>query len=173
MKVAIIGAGVAGLACLHEFERLGIKADIFEQRPIPGDTFPWISASLDTYNRFIPEAYDAVKKKFGIELKPVGQIKEMLIYGPTKKVMVKGHIGWYIERGQGPRAIIPQLHKQVKTPVNFDSKVNYQQMKDQYDYVVIATGTPKPAQDLKLWTPSFTTGLQRVHIFQFVSPPAE
>jgi len=46
MKVAIVGAGIAGLSCAYELEKYGIRPDIFEvQDTSPSNTSRKTSAS--------------------------------------------------------------------------------------------------------------------------------
>ncbi|MDF2627061.1 MAG: NAD(P)-binding Rossmann-like domain [Symbiobacteriaceae bacterium] len=39
MRAAIVGAGLAGLACAHELERLGHDCEIFDKRDRVGKMF--------------------------------------------------------------------------------------------------------------------------------------
>lgn len=43
MKIAIIGAGVTGLACALECERLGVPADLYERDHAVGWIWPSVS----------------------------------------------------------------------------------------------------------------------------------
>ena len=46
MKIAIIGAGIAGLSCALECEKLGVTADIFERNHSIGWVWPSVSLLL-------------------------------------------------------------------------------------------------------------------------------
>ena len=41
MKIAIIGAGVSGLSCALECEKLGVTADVFERQ-----SFGWLDMAV-------------------------------------------------------------------------------------------------------------------------------
>lgn len=170
IKVAIIGAGIAGLACLHEFERFGIEPEIFEQRAIPGEMFPFVNTTLDIFHRFDVELFDTLKRKYGIDLKPFGKMKEVLVHGPTQKILIKGDMGWYLERGQSPRSLVPCIHKQTKTQVLFNTKVNYKDIAQNYDYIVLATGNGQAAKELGLWHNTFRARIRCAVVLGKFSP---
>lgn len=52
MKVAIIGAGVSGMACAFRLNQLGIKPALFERRPIIGDVVNLYGLHLKCFNLF-------------------------------------------------------------------------------------------------------------------------
>jgi digeranylgeranylglycerophospholipid reductase len=51
MKIAIIGAGISGLACALECEKLGVTADVFERQHSVGWIWPSVSGWINLFNR--------------------------------------------------------------------------------------------------------------------------
>jgi hypothetical protein len=72
MKVAIIGAGLSGLSCAHELQKLGIKPVIFEKKGYIGDALGYTKISVRLFDRPMTDTGRFVRKKFGINIKPVG-----------------------------------------------------------------------------------------------------
>ena len=88
MKVAIIGAGVAGLSCAWELERHGITPDIFERRYQLGTPVPFYAAMLDLGQIGIEKQLIHLKKHYRLNIEPSGQIKRLVIHGPRSKLTV-------------------------------------------------------------------------------------
>ncbi len=55
MKVAIIGAGLAGLSCAHELEKYGVRPVIYEKNSYIGEQISHVSAILEIINRPIKD----------------------------------------------------------------------------------------------------------------------
>ena len=53
MRIAIIGAGLAGLACAIECERLGVVPDVFERDESVGMKFPFLNELCGLFSRNI------------------------------------------------------------------------------------------------------------------------
>lgn len=66
LKIAIIGAGTAGLSCALECEKLGVTAEVFERHHAVGWIWPSVSSWLDIFSRrygsdpikYIKDTYD-------------------------------------------------------------------------------------------------------------------
>ncbi|WP_180261146.1 NAD(P)-binding protein, partial [Desulforamulus profundi] len=77
MRVAIIGAGVSGLACAHELERFNIYPDIFEERSRPGELFPHVAGILQLMNRPVHDQLQWLKKQYHLEIHPIATWKKL------------------------------------------------------------------------------------------------
>ena len=55
LRVAIIGAGVAGLACAVTLERSGLETVVYEQGDKPGPVFANVSAVMPVVHRPVIE----------------------------------------------------------------------------------------------------------------------
>ncbi|MFZ5644034.1 MAG: NAD(P)-binding protein [Bacillota bacterium] len=139
MKVAVIGAGAAGLSCAHELERHGITPEIFEQRHRPGELFDHAAAVLEIFTRPNDPLKD-LKKNYYLELKPIGKIKKIIMKTPQKKSVVKGDLGYFIMRGGDPTSVESQLYRAIKSKITTNTRVNYTDIYKKYDYVVVANG---------------------------------
>lgn len=66
MKIAIIGAGLSGLACAAECERLGVIPHVFEKDDTVG--WPWVTVSVwpELVYRAYGDPLEHLKETYGI-----------------------------------------------------------------------------------------------------------
>lgn len=140
MKVAIIGAGTAGLSCAIELERNGIYPVIFERNDFIGEYHPHVSAFLDLITRPAADPIKYMDKKLGIKLTPLNQFRKVIHYSPNNHVTVSGHIGYFMIRGKEPTSVKNQLHAQVRSKVHFESFVKPEDLEKEFDYIIVADG---------------------------------
>ena len=161
MKVAIIGAGLAGLACAHELEKYGISPVIYERNGFIGETHAHVTASLHIVNRPIRDVVRYLKKNFDIDLKPSNTINRLIHYSPRKKRMIKGNFGYFFVRGKGENSIKNQLYAQLNhTKVVFNHLADYEKLLKENDYVIAATGNSNFAEELGCFYEWVTTHLR-------------
>ena len=86
MKVAIIGGGLAGLACAHELEAHGISPTIYERNSFIGEAFPHVGAVLDIVMRPYGDPLAYLKNAFGIEFNPLNKVKTIIHHGLWKRM---------------------------------------------------------------------------------------
>lgn len=145
MKVAIIGAGIAGLTCALELEKYGIKPVIYEKNSFIGEIHPHVTAVLGIIGRHIinPEK-DIIKffkNKLDKNVTPLNPIYTLTHYSPNRESTINGNFGYFIRRGREKDSIKNQLYSQFKkTKVLFSHLGDYEKLAKEYDYVVIATG---------------------------------
>ncbi|MGE5415349.1 MAG: NAD(P)/FAD-dependent oxidoreductase [Acidobacteriota bacterium] len=152
MKVAIIGAGVAGLACAHELERHGITPTIFEIKDYIGDAASHVGVILEIYNRPVRNAVQYLQKEFAISLIPLNQVRSITHHSPNRTTVIKGDLGAFFIRGREQDSVMAQLSSQLRnTEVRFHEDANYKELLKQNDYVVIADGKPFATKELGCW----------------------
>ncbi|MBM7615259.1 NAD(P)/FAD-dependent oxidoreductase [Alkaliphilus hydrothermalis] len=141
MKVAIMGAGLSGIACGITLEREGIPFDIYEKRSQVDDRFVNGEIFLNILNLPKKDCIHYMTEEWGINLKPAGHIKELVLYSENEKAVIQGgNIGFNVVRGRHQQSIANQMRSQLKTPIQFNSKHTYEELLDKYTHVVLATG---------------------------------
>lgn len=158
MRVAIIGAGIAGLCCAYELEKHGITPEIFEKNSFIGEAYPHVTASIGLTHR---TAKDLVKlyKSYGMTITPLNTIKTMVHISPHNTAPIKGRkLGNTFLYTRGTNSLKQQLYSQLKNPhIHFNQLGDYELLKNEYDHVVIATGTPQLANELGVFQPWLNT----------------
>lgn len=160
MKVAIIGAGTSGLACAIELERNGIKPVIFERNDFIGEYYPHVSALLKLISRPVPDPLKYIEKYFGIKLNPLNPLRKIKHYSPNNQVDVSGSLGYLFIRGREENSYKNQLHKMVKSKVNFNSFVQPEEIEQDFDYVVVADGHWSVPSRFGIWQEVMHTWLK-------------
>ncbi|MHB9093399.1 MAG: NAD(P)/FAD-dependent oxidoreductase [Eubacteriales bacterium] len=140
MKVAIMGAGLSGLACAITLEKHGISPAIFESRAQVGDRFINGEALIPILSRPINDCYAYLSENHGIFLQPLSNIKTMRFYSENKSATLNGHLGFLNSRGRHSQSLENQLSKQVKSRIIFNSNTSYEQLLKDFTHVVLATG---------------------------------
>lgn len=153
MKIAIIGAGIGGLACALECEKLGVIADIYERDYSVG--WPWLSVNFwpTVILRSMGDPLVYMKKNYDIEVTPINECKTIILKSPNKEIKVQGKLGYFISRGKGSESKENHLLRNLKkgTAIHYNSLVDYKMLSSNYDYVVIATGRDNEARELNVW----------------------
>lgn len=161
MNVAIIGAGLSGLACAIQLERFGITPDIFEVKNRVGEAHPHISAILNIITRPLKDPIQYLNNTYGLNITPYGVLKKIIHNGPNSEATVTGDLGCFINRGQDYISIENQLARMVKSKIYFNTCIDYKNIKSNYDYIIIATGQKVEAKELGVWqdrVPTYVKG---------------
>lgn len=158
LKVAIIGAGPAGLSCALELERHGISPVVFEQRHRPGELFDHCAAVLELFTRPLDPLKD-LRKNYFIDLHPIYTIKFLDMKSPAEKVTVRGNLGYFFLRGGDPNSVESQLYSKLQGGVVTNKKVNYTDIYQEYDYVVVASGGFDMSRTEGIWSTVYATKL--------------
>lgn len=152
MKIAIIGAGVAGLACAHECERLGVTADLYERNDDVG--WPWMSVDvwLSHIERKGPDIIEYLKDDFGIYIRPVSPCKKIIIKSPGREAVIQGNLGYLVPKGTIENSFEKQIkHALRSTSIIYNKTCDFKELSGKYDYVVVATGNDAAARELGVW----------------------
>lgn len=140
MKVAIMGAGLSGLSCAITLERHGIKPYIFESRSRIGDRFVNGEALFNILNRPINNCLKYFADKYNIYLEPTNEFRKLTIYSKNEAGSIEGRLGFFNIRGRHEKSFENQLVRQVKSEITYNSQYTYEELKKQFDIVVLATG---------------------------------
>jgi len=153
MKVAIIGAGISGLACALALEKRGIVPDVFERFDRCGGRVPFKTSILQIIQRPVRDPLAYLENNFGLRITPVDRLVEIVRFSEHKVSKSSGQLGVTFEVGPGPLSLNNELHRRLSaTRVRFGTGADYRKLASQYDRVVVATGTPYVAMELGLWT---------------------
>lgn len=154
MKVAILGAGPAGLACAIECERLGIQAELFERNPRVGWLWPSINFWPNIFynNLGAKDAREYIKTEFGTDFTVLNDTKSLIMKSAGKQASVKGTLGLTVARGTADESLENQFLRQItKAPIHYNYLGDYNALAKEYEYVVVATGRETEARNMGLW----------------------
>ncbi len=140
MDVAIMGAGLSGLSCAIVLEKNGISPVVFESRSQVGDRFVNGEVILSIVDRPIHDSILYFADKYGLFLKPVSEIKELVFYSENESAVIKGNLGYTNIRGRDEDSYEHQLSRQIKSKIIFNSQYTYEKLREDFSHVVLATG---------------------------------
>jgi digeranylgeranylglycerophospholipid reductase len=171
LKAAVIGAGLAGLACGLTLEKEGIPFDIFERRSMSGELFHHSSAMLQIMNRPIKDPLKHLYDQYGLDITPLAPIKRIVMKTPHRESTVRGKLlGYFFKRGQEGDTIEQQLAKQLKTSVQFNIHADWRELSAQYDHVVVCDGVGRVTKELGCWTDTFRSWVKGATILGEFDP---
>lgn len=170
MKVAIIGAGVSGLACALELERQGIQPTIFEEKHRIGSPSPFAPVLLNYLYRPMKDIVAELRQHYGIDLKPISPIRFLRVQGPHSQYTVGGNLGYTLLRGQNKNSLESQLAAQLKTPIRFESPVQPKDIIKGFDYLVVADGHKDYAKTLGIWHGTYRAWIRGATILGRFNP---
>jgi len=160
LKIAIIGAGLAGLACAIECERLGIIPDVFERDESVGWLWPSISIWFKLFEREAGDPRNHLRDIYNLDLKPLTECRIITMKSPNHETRVEGDHGSIYLRGKRQLSIENQLLGMLeRTPVHYNHPADYKELSQKYDHVVVATAKDTAAKELGVWE-----DIGRIHI---------
>ncbi|MGI8314347.1 NAD(P)-binding protein [Halobacillus mangrovi] len=158
MKIAIIGAGLAGLSFALTLEKHGHSADIFEKQKEIGFDIklaqlmtPILHGPVDNMIQFLSENHD-------IHLKPTTNIQKIHVHSPNESAFAEGKLGFVNMRGNHKEAYEKQLAEQlVSSRIYCNHHVTYQEISKEYSHVVLASGEPLDTEQIQPFKVEFTS----------------
>lgn len=152
MKVAIIGAGMAGLYCAHELERLGVRPEIYEKNGFIGDSINHVAGVLDISHRPIPDIVKYMRKNHHIDIQPLRAINVLEHHSPNITTTLKGNFGYFFKYSKDADSLKCQIYGKLKrTNFHLNEVGDYLELSKKYDYVVVATGNAGYAEEAGVW----------------------
>ena len=161
MKVAIMGAGLSGLACAITLEKNGITPRVFEKRSQVGDRFVNGEILLSILSRPVRDDLAYLSEKHGIYLQPTGNIKHLHLHSQHAHGAITGALGFNNIRGRHKHSFEKQLESQLKTTeIIFNSTKSYEELLQEYTHVVMATGDAAYAAKVQNYQQDLTVSLK-------------
>ncbi len=152
MKVAIIGAGLAGLYCAHELERLGIKPVVYEKNNFIGEAINHVAGVLSISHRPIRDIVKYMSKNHHIDVHPLGAIKTLEHHSPNVTTTINGFYGYLFKYSKDADSLKCQVHSKLKdTKFRLGEVGDYLELSGKYDYVVVANGNSGYAEEVGVW----------------------
>lgn len=130
MKIAVIGAGIAGTTCARELHKLGHEVEIFEMSAKDKPTRPRQMEGSVYLLHNIPE------------IEPNGIMKRIELHSPNVTASLKGKLGFFYEVG-GTNGIDAKARKNIEelVPIHYSTKIESQkQLQDEFQVIVSAEG---------------------------------
>ncbi|MFZ5986636.1 MAG: NAD(P)/FAD-dependent oxidoreductase [Bacillota bacterium] len=155
MKVAIIGAGLAGLSCAGELMKNGIVPTIFEKKGYLGEDYLFSATTLRILDRTYRSSVRYLNQRYGLNLKAFSPLREIIMISPGKTTVERGRLGYIYMRGEERDSLERQLAAGINAPILYDSYVRVNDVKNDFDYVIAATGDETAARELGVWTTTF------------------
>ncbi len=156
MKIAIIGAGLSGLACAIELKRKGITPTVFERKGYCGQGFNCPVINLRIFNRTFRSPVKYFKQKYNLKLIPWASLHKQTVIGSKKQFISKGNLGYLYRKGEDKLSLENQLAAYINFPIAFDRYVSIEDIKGLFDFIVVATGDCRIAKSFNnIWTGTF------------------
>ena len=155
MKVAIIGAGLSGMACAYVMKNHGIIPTLFERKGYIGEILELPAIQFNIFNTIVKDPVKHLKDKYGLSIMPHYDLKEIVMVSPTKTYTINGNMGYVFLRGREKGYITIQLKNALDLPATLNTLGNVNELKTQYDHVVVADGTMQVAQQMNTATIHF------------------
>ncbi len=160
MDIAIMGAGLSGLACAITLEKNGISPTIYEKRGKVGDRFVNGEVLLSIFTRPVHDCIASLSEDFGIYLKPTANIQKMELFSKNEKAIIEGQLGFTNIRGREQDSFESQLERQVNSTIHFHSEHTYEQLLSKHSHVVMATGDGEYAKETRNFREDLTVSIK-------------
>lgn len=170
MKVAIMGAGLAGLSCAVLLERNCIIPDVYESEHKVGARFANTEAIMNLLDYPVKDSLRYIKDRYGVKVQPLNPLKSLIINGPGCSAKILGELGYITARGNYPEALEVQLGDLSRAKIVMNSYFTLDDLKERYDYVVVATGNEKEPMRQQVWETDVVANLLGANIIGSFDP---
>lgn len=171
MRVAIVGAGLAGLACAHELERLGVACELFDKRDRIGKMFNTVETMLQPLVLHPhKDIFESLRQELHLPVNPANHITRLVVHTKSKETQVRGRLGFTTIRGSDERSLEVQVARHIHSPVHLDQNPDVEHLKHRYDWVVVATGSPKWPKHFGLWQRDLCWYVRGANVFGDFDP---
>lgn len=160
MEIAIMGAGLSGLACAITLEKNGITPTIFEKRRTVGDRFVNGEVLMSIFIKQDQDCITTLSEKYGIYLKPTSNIQRIELLSKHEKATIDGKIGFTNIRGRHEKSFETQLEQQTKSTIYYNSEKTYEQLLSEYTHVIMATGDGDDAKKTRNFREDLTVSIK-------------
>lgn len=141
MRIAILGAGLSGLSCAHELERLGFAPVLFERRDKVGDRFPNVEVMAQFFHHNPQQdIFHYLREELHLPVNPEHGLTRMVMHSYRHQAVVTGNLGYSTIRGDDERSLERQLARHVQAPIHFGQAPAVPELAREYDRVVVANG---------------------------------
>lgn len=152
MKVAIIGAGLSGLSCAFELKKHGIIPTIFEKQAMLNVSAGFPVVVLNLLDKKFNNPVEYLSKNNNLHIKPLFPLNKIEFFSPNHQSTVKAHHGYiFLNNEKDVQSIKSQICSQVNIPINFNTVVDINTIKNKFDYVIVATGESYIPYNLGVW----------------------
>lgn len=153
MRVAVVGAGLAGLACAHELERLGVSPVIYEKQRRVGKS-QFVMEIMAQFLHYSPrqDIFDHLRHDLFLPLNPHSPIQNAVLHSPQGEATIHGHLGYSTVRGPDDRSLERQLAQHVASEIHFGEDPDLWELKRRFDWVVLSTGEHSWTRQFTNWT---------------------
>lgn len=157
MKIAIVGAGISGLSCAFELKKHGITPVIYEKNNYIGDILDYASIWSRQFSRPAMDPVKYLRTQYQLKLTPFNDINKIVLHSANRKAVQRGSLGYIFKRGREPYSLENQIAAHANVPVLFDSYIDIDSIKHDYDHIVVATANDLYAYKLGIWTETFNS----------------
>jgi flavin-dependent dehydrogenase len=150
-KVAVVGAGLSGLACAIGLERRGLRPDVFEKRSVVGGRFPNVEGFMRIADAPFGDALHFLWREYGLRVWVPNPIERLVFHSVRHEAVIRGPLGYTTLRGDQEGSFEKQLAQEFKGPIHFGRAADAISLAGDYDFVVVADGQDTIPRRLGFW----------------------
>jgi flavin-dependent dehydrogenase len=130
MKIAVVGAGIAGTTCARELYKLGHEVEVFEMSARDKATRPRQMEGSINLLQNIPA------------IEPTSHMKKILLHSPNVTASLNGKVGFFYEVG-GKNGVDAKARKNTEEllPILYSTRIESKnQLQNEFQVIVAADG---------------------------------